>query len=269
MVAAVALAIVVGGVVAGNAQPAPPALAPLTAEQLLSKLIAASEATTSSPTYSGEASSSVNLGLPQLPAGLGVPSSNGLADLVMGDQSTKCGARPMACGSRTCCVPANAIWSPTQPTPGSGTRRHRPRSTWRTTRRRSQQRADAEEADGHAAGPRDAGDQDRAPVGAVRRAERDFQPMSRGRADLHARAHTNLDEHVGRQDRGGARREQLDAAAGRGVRQGGRPPAISAGFTSISFGPVDPSMFDFTPPAGATVTTAALPTGEPQRGEQQ
>jgi hypothetical protein len=38
-------------------------------------------------------------------------------------------------------------------------------------------------------------------------------------------------------------------------------PAISAGFTSISFGPVDPSMFEFTPPDGATVTTAALPTG--------
>ena len=43
--------------------------------------------------------------------------------------------------------------------------------------------------------------------------------------------------------------------------KGADAPAVSAGFTSIAFGPVDPSMFEFTPPAGTTVTTTALPTG--------
>lgn len=43
--------------------------------------------------------------------------------------------------------------------------------------------------------------------------------------------------------------------------KGADAPAIRAGFTSISFGPVPSSTFDFTPPAGATVTTVPLPTG--------
>jgi outer membrane lipoprotein-sorting protein len=35
--------------------------------------------------------------------------------------------------------------------------------------------------------------------------------------------------------------------------RGASAPALEAGFTSVSFGPIDPSMFAFTPPADATV----------------
>jgi outer membrane lipoprotein-sorting protein len=41
------------------------------------------------------------------------------------------------------------------------------------------------------------------------------------------------------------------------VPVGTEDPAIEAGYTSVSFAPVDPSMFDFTPPPGATVRDAA------------
>jgi hypothetical protein len=34
---------------------------------------------------------------------------------------------------------------------------------------------------------------------------------------------------------------------------GGAGPAVEAGFTSVSFGAIDPSMFAFTPPSDATV----------------
>jgi hypothetical protein len=35
--------------------------------------------------------------------------------------------------------------------------------------------------------------------------------------------------------------------------RGGAGPAVGAGFTSVSFGAIDPSMFAFTPPSDATV----------------
>jgi outer membrane lipoprotein-sorting protein len=40
--------------------------------------------------------------------------------------------------------------------------------------------------------------------------------------------------------------------------RGSASPAIEAGFSSVDFGPIDPSMFTFTPPPGATVKQAAL-----------
>jgi hypothetical protein len=70
VIVSVAVAVVVVGTIAGNAQTPPPSLAPLSAEQLLSNLITTAE-TSAPPSFSGEASSSVNLGLPQIPAGLG------------------------------------------------------------------------------------------------------------------------------------------------------------------------------------------------------
>jgi hypothetical protein len=39
--------------------------------------------------------------------------------------------------------------------------------------------------------------------------------------------------------------------------RGGDGAAIEAGFTSVSFDPIDPSMFSFTPPPGTTVRQAA------------
>ncbi|HEY2802695.1 MAG TPA: hypothetical protein VGJ67_02100, partial [Actinomycetota bacterium] len=40
--------------------------------------------------------------------------------------------------------------------------------------------------------------------------------------------------------------------------RGSAAPAIEAGFSSVDFGPIDPSMFTFTPPPGATVKQADL-----------
>ena len=37
--------------------------------------------------------------------------------------------------------------------------------------------------------------------------------------------------------------------------KGAADPAMEAAFTTVSFDPIDPSMFTFSPPAGATVST--------------
>jgi hypothetical protein len=44
--------------------------------------------------------------------------------------------------------------------------------------------------------------------------------------------------------------------------RGGGDAAIAAGYTSVSFDPIDPGMFRFVPPAGATVREAADLAGE-------
>jgi hypothetical protein len=41
------------------------------------------------------------------------------------------------------------------------------------------------------------------------------------------------------------------------IPRGSDTPAIEAGFTGVSFGVIDPSMFSFTPPPGTTVRQAA------------
>lgn len=43
-------------------------------------------------------------------------------------------------------------------------------------------------------------------------------------------------------------------------------PALDVSFTSISYGEPDASMFEFSPPAGATVTTPASPASQPDGG---
>jgi len=43
--------------------------------------------------------------------------------------------------------------------------------------------------------------------------------------------------------------------------RGSATPALSAGYTTVSFDPIDPATFDFTPPPGSTVRTIALPDG--------
>jgi outer membrane lipoprotein-sorting protein len=261
VVVAVALAMIVGGVVAGNAQPTPPALAPLTAPQLLSKLITASEATTSPPSFSGEASSSVNLGLPQIPEGLGGASSSGLADLLMGDQTYKVWRSPdglrianlLRAGERDLVVNATDAWfwdSQTQ------TAKH---LTYDGAV--LQKRAAAEQ---QAVTPPD-------PATLATKIVRRLAPF----ADLSVTSNrwvageptytlvltpTSSSTLVG----------SIEVALGANnwmplqiqvFAKGVGSPAISVGFTSISFGSVDPSMFDFTPPAGATVTTTPVPTG--------
>jgi hypothetical protein len=43
------------------------------------------------------------------------------------------------------------------------------------------------------------------------------------------------------------------------LTNGSPDPALQAGYSDVTFGPQDPSLFTFTPPPGATVT--APPTG--------
>ena len=46
--------------------------------------------------------------------------------------------------------------------------------------------------------------------------------------------------------------------------RGSLDPAIEAGFTSVDFGPIDPAMFTFTPPPGATVKQVEVPANAGQ-----
>ena len=53
------------------------------------------------------------------------------------------------------------------------------------------------------------------------------------------------------------------------LANGSAQPALQVGFSDISFGPQDPSLFTFTPPAGTTVTDAPAhgADGRPQGGD--
>ncbi|HEX7463617.1 MAG TPA: hypothetical protein VF382_01790 [Actinomycetota bacterium] len=44
--------------------------------------------------------------------------------------------------------------------------------------------------------------------------------------------------------------------------KGHADPSVEVGFTSVDFGPVDRSVFEFTPPSGATVKEVRPPTGQ-------
>lgn len=46
---------------------------------------------------------------------------------------------------------------------------------------------------------------------------------------------------------------------------GAKDPTLSFGFTSVSYGTIDPSMFTFTPPNGATVTTKQVDASKLQK----
>lgn len=50
--------------------------------------------------------------------------------------------------------------------------------------------------------------------------------------------------------------------------RGAADPAVEAGYTRVSFDPIDPATFTFTPPPGATVVEKPLPPG-PSEAERQ
>ena len=253
--------VIVGGMVAGNAEPAPPTLPSLTAQQLLSKVITTGETATSPPSFSGEASSSVNLGLPQIPAGLGDITTPGLADLLMGTQTYKVWRSPdglriadlLRAGERDLVVnPTDAwVWDSQ-----AQTAEH---LTFDATARQASAAAEQRSAT-----PPD-------PATMATEIVRRLAPF----ADLSVTstqwvagepAYTLVLTPTSSSTRVGSIQVALHADTWIPLQlelfaKGADAPAIRAGFTSISFGPVDPSMFDFTPPAGATVTTTALPTG--------
>ena len=260
-VVSIAVAVIVGGMIAGNAEPAPPVLAPLTAQQLLSKVITVGESPTSPLSFSGEASSSVNLGFPPIPAGFGGTSTPGLVDLLMSGQTYRVWQSPdgvrvanlLRVGERDLIVNTSDGWlwdSTTQ------TARH---LTFDAAS--MQARAQAEQQAGT---PPD-------PATLVTKIVRQLAPF----ADLSVTTtqwvagepgYTLVLTPTSPSTLVGSVQVALDANNWMPLQlevfaKGIDTPAIRLGFTSISFGPVDPSTFNFTPPAGATVTTTALPTG--------
>ncbi|MCW0212818.1 MAG: outer membrane lipoprotein carrier protein LolA [Pseudonocardia sp.] len=48
------------------------------------------------------------------------------------------------------------------------------------------------------------------------------------------------------------------------LANGSTDPAVQIGFTDLTFGPQDPSLFTFTPPAGTTVKDEPAPAGTPE-----
>lgn len=260
-VVSIAVAVIVGGIVAGNAEPAPPELAPFTAQQLLSKVITAGETATSPLSFSGEASSSVNLGLPPIPAGFGGTSTPGLVDLLTSDQTYRVWqssegvrvANLLRVGERDLIVNTTDGWL------WDSTTQTARRLTFGAAGTRA--RAQAEQQTG---APPD-------PATFATKVVRQLMPF----ADLSVTStqwvasepsYTLVLTPTSPSTLVGSVQVALDANNWMPLQlevfaKGMDAPAIRIGFTSISFGPVDPSTFDFTPPAGATVTTTALPTG--------
>jgi len=257
----IAVAVIVGGMIAGHAQPAPPELAPLTAQQLLSKVISMGATATSPPSFSGEASSSVNLGLPPIPEGFGGTSTPGLADLLTSDQTYRVWqssdgvrvANLLRAGERDLIVNKTDGWlwdSTTQ------TARH---LTFDSAVMKAQAQAEQQ-----AGIPPD-------PATLAAKIVRQLAPF----ADPSVTStqwvageptYTLVLTPTSPSTLVGSIQVALDASNWMPLQlevfaKGSDTPAIRVGFTSISFGPVDPSTFDFTPPAGANVTTMALPTG--------
>jgi outer membrane lipoprotein-sorting protein len=265
IIVAIAVAVVVGGTLVGNAQTPPPSLAPLSAEQLLSKLITTAE-TSAPPSFSGDASSSVNLGLPQIPTGLGGTSATGgLTDLLTGDQTYKVWHSPdgvrvanlLPAGERDLVANKTDAWlwdSQTQ------TAKH---LTYDLAAMRA-----AAKAQQRSATPPD-------PSTLATTIVRRVAPY----ADLSVSStqwvageptYTLVLTPTSSTTLVGSVQVALDANNWVPLQlevfaKGSDSAAIRVGFTSISFGPVDASTFDFTPPAGATVTTTALPTRDMHR----
>jgi outer membrane lipoprotein-sorting protein len=269
VIVSVAVAVVVVGTIAGNAQTPPPSLAPLSAEQLLSNLITTAE-TSAPPSFSGEASSSVNLGLPQIPAGLGGSSGTGLTDLLTGDQTYKVWHSPdgarianlLPAGERDLVANKTDAWfwdSRTQ------TAKH---VTYDLAAMRAAAKAQQETGT-----PPD-------PTTLATKIVRRLAPfaglsVSSTQWVAGEPAYTLVLTPTSSNTLVGSVRVALDANNWVPLElevfaKGSDTAAIRVGFTSISFGPVDASTFDFTPPAGATVTTTALrKSGEHLAGDTQ
>jgi outer membrane lipoprotein-sorting protein len=262
----VAVAVVVGGTIAGNAQTPPPSLAPLSAEQLVANLITTAE-TSSPPSFSGEASSSVNLGLPQIPAGLGATTGSGLTDLLTGDETYKVWRSPdgvrianlLPAGERDLVANRTDAWfwdSRTQ------TAKH---LTYDATAMQA-----APEAQQQTGAPPDPSTL----AAAIVRRVAPFAGLSVSSTQWVAGepTYTLVLTPTSSTTLVGSVRVALDANNWVPLQlevfaKGSDSAAIRMGFTSISFGPVDASTFDFTPPAGADVTTAALPMSGAHRSD--
>src|SRR3954453_410150 len=258
VIVSLAVAVVVGGTIAGNAQTPPPSLAPLRAERLLFNLIPPAE-TTPPPSFSGEASSSVNLGLPQIPAGVGGTAGTGVMDLLTGDQSYKVWRSPdgvrianlLPAGEGDLVANKNDAWfwgsrTPTAKAPTYDA------AAMQAAMRAQQQSATPPDPSTLAA--------------TIVRRLAPFAALSVSSTQwvageptyslvLTPTSSTTLVGSVQvALDANNWVPLQLEVFA-----KGSDAAAIRVGFTSIACGPVAPPTCEFTPPAGSDGTTSALP----------
>src|SRR3954467_2984243 len=266
VIVSIAVAVVVGGTIAGNAQTPPPSLTPLSPEQLLSNLITTAE-TSSPPSFSGEASSSVNLGLPQIPAGLGAATGGGLTHLLTGGEADQGGRSPdgvrianlLPAGERDLVANRTDAWfwdSRTQ------TAKH---LTYDAAAMQAAMRAQQPSATPP--------DPSTLAATIVRRLA-PFAALSVSSTQWVAgeATYTLVLTPTSSTTLVGSVQVALDANNWVPLQlevfaKGSDAAAIRVGFTSISFGPVDASTFEFTPPAGSDVTTSALPMSGAHRSD--
>jgi outer membrane lipoprotein-sorting protein len=260
LIASIAVAVLVGGIVAGHAESPPPTLPALTAEQLLTKVIDAGESAPAPPSFSGEATSSVNLGLPQIAAGLGGGTTPAIMDLLTSDQTYRVWQSPD--GVRV----ANTLRVGERDLVANQTDAWLWDSTTQTARHLIYDGAAMQAA---VQAQRDAAPPDPATLAtAVVRRLAPYADLSVTSTQWVAGepSYTLVLTPSSPTTSVGSIQVALDANNWMPLQlevfaKGADAPSISVGFTSIAFGAVDPSTFDFTPPAGATVTTTTLPSG--------
>jgi len=260
VIASIAVAVLIGGVVAGNAETPPPTLPALTAEQLLTKVIDVAGSASAPPSFSGEATSSVNLGLPQIPAGLGGGTTPAIMDLLTSDQTYRVWQSPD--GVRV----ANTLRVGERDLVANQTDAWLWDSTTQTARHLTYDGAAMQAAlQAH----RDGAPPDPATLAtAIVRRLAPYADLSVTSTQWVAGepSYTLVLAPSSPTTSVGSIQVALDANNWMPLQlqvfaKGADAPAITVGFTSISFGAVDPSTFDFAPPAGATVTTTPLPSG--------
>lgn len=241
------------GVTVSHANPPPPSLPPISAARLLSSSITALDTPFS---ISGDVRTVLDLGLPQIPSSLG--GGGGPSDAItslIGTQRFKVWRSPdgvrlahiLDFDERTLVVNHTDAW-------------------WWDAQDMTAQHLSS--SDVPAAMRTHASQEMGDPTAIAGRILRSLAPYARTEVDGTARVAGrpvyrlvlvprasrtlvgSIDVSIDAQTR-----LPLDVAV---VAKGRTAPSMEAGFTSVSFGAIDPSMFVFTPPAGTTVTTPHL-----------
>ena len=239
------------GVTVSRATPPPPSLPSVSADRLLASSL---RALTGPFSIAGDVRTDADLGLPELPSGLAGPSS--LASSLLGTQRFKVWRSPQGVrvahlldlAEQTFVADGTDAWWWDSSTMRAVHLRapHRPRATGAP---------EVVPAVGN-------------PLALASRALRDLSPYATIAVDGTARVAGRPVYRLVLAPRSsatliGSIAVSIDATTrlplGLEVTpKGGSSPAMDAAFTSVSFGSIDPALFTFTPPDGATVVTPAL-----------
>jgi outer membrane lipoprotein-sorting protein len=275
LVIVIAAIVAVIGVSVGHANPPPPALPPVSAQRLVSSTFTA---LTEPLSIAGDVRTVVDLGLPQLPSGLGAGPGGAITSLT-GTQRFKVWRSPdgvrvahlLDFGEQTLVANRVEAWSWDS---SDMTAQHVVYADLKAAAARERQAAPAwlrnvvpASDDGARLPSRIATIGD--PIVLAARLLRSLAPFAHvtvdGTAEVAGRpayrlvlTPTSPLTLIGRiaVDVDASTRLPLDVQV---QAKGQGKPALEAGFTSVSFGAIDPSMFVFTPPPGSTVATPSLP----------